>query len=244
MGHRPGPALLHRQAGLGAVERPCSGQGQALDLRFLVNRQHQTVGGWVEIEADHVAQFGGKSRVLRQLESGAPDAAADRAPPRSAAPSAPRCRWPPPSPDQSSASPPPAAPPVSVRRHDRTAPTAKAAARAFWSCRAAGREQPSRMNRSCQRHTQGFETPARRMTSTVPQSSAVARMIRARQTCFCGLLRSAATAASRSRSPELTSILTPSRIVHYRIRRPILVSYDCVGPLASGETDRYSTAQQ
>jgi hypothetical protein len=35
------------------------------------------------------------------------------------------------------------------------------------------------MNRSCQRHTQGFETPARRITSAVPQSSAVAKMMRA-----------------------------------------------------------------
>jgi hypothetical protein len=37
VGHRSGPALLHRQAGLGAVKRPCSGKGQALDLRLLVN---------------------------------------------------------------------------------------------------------------------------------------------------------------------------------------------------------------
>jgi hypothetical protein len=38
------------------------------------------------------------------------------------------------------------------------------------------------MNRSCQRHTQGFETEARRMISAVPQPPAVARMVRARQT--------------------------------------------------------------
>ena len=30
---------------------------------------------------------------------------------------------------------------------------------------------PSRINRSCQRHTQGFETSARRIISTVPQPS-------------------------------------------------------------------------
>ena len=60
VGHRPGPPLFHRQAGLGAVKR--------LDLRLLVNRQHQTVCGRVEIEPDHVAQLGGKRRVLRQLE--------------------------------------------------------------------------------------------------------------------------------------------------------------------------------
>jgi hypothetical protein len=33
--------------------------------------------------------------------------------------------------------------------------------------------------------------PDRRMISVVPQPSAVARMILARQTCFCGALRSA-----------------------------------------------------
>jgi hypothetical protein len=73
------------------------------------------------------------------------------------------------------------------------------------------------MKRSCQRHTQGSETPARRMISAAPQPSAVARMIRARQTCFYGLLRSAATAARRSQAAALTSMLIPSRIKHHRI---------------------------
>ena len=59
--HRAGAAALHRQAGLGTVK--------GLNLRFLVNRQHQAMRRRVEIEPDHVAQFGGKSRVLRQLEA-------------------------------------------------------------------------------------------------------------------------------------------------------------------------------
>ena len=96
---------------------------------------------------------------------------------------------------------------------------------------------PSRMNRSCQRHTQGFETPARRIISAVPQPSAVARMMCARQTCFCGLLRSATTIASRSRSPALTSMLIPSRIAHYRTPRPNMESYDCVVPLVCCRRD-------
>ena len=90
---------------------------------------------------------------------------------------------------------------------------------------------PSRINRSCQRHTHGFETPARRMISAVPQPSAVARMIRARHTCFCRLLRSATTAANRSRSAALTSMLIPSRIQHHCTGRPNMESYDCVLPL-------------
>ena len=56
------------------------------------------------------------------------------------------------------------------------------------------------MKRSCQRHTTGFDLPDRRMISAVPQPSAVARMILARHTCFCGALRSATIASSRRRS--------------------------------------------
>jgi hypothetical protein len=56
-------------------------------------------------------------------------------------------------------------------------------------------------------------------------------MIRARQTCFCGLFRSATTAANRSRSAALTAVLIYSRIAHYRTRYATLESYDCVGPL-------------
>jgi hypothetical protein len=45
------------------------------------------------------------------------------------------------------------------------------------------------MNRACHRHTAGLALPDRRMISVVPQPSSVARMISARQTCFCGALR-------------------------------------------------------
>jgi hypothetical protein len=50
--------------------------------------------------------------------------------------------------------------------------------------------------------------------SAVLQPSAVARMIRARQTCFCSLLRSETTASSRSRS------LGPSRTATSLLPRP------------------------
>src|SRR5215213_260680 len=91
---------------------------------------------------------------------------------------------------------------------------------------------PSRMNRACQRQTHGFDTPARRMIAFVPSPSAVARMILARQTCFCGLFRSATTAAKRARSAALTSTLTPLRIPaggHAHSRRESSVRCD---PLA------------
>ncbi len=60
VGHRPGAALLQRQAGRAAVER--------LDLRLLVHRKHDGVGGRIDIEADNIAQLGHEVRIVRQLE--------------------------------------------------------------------------------------------------------------------------------------------------------------------------------
>ena len=60
MRHRPAATGLHRQAGLGAVER--------LDLRFLIDRQHQRVLRRVQVEADDVLHLGGELRIVRQLE--------------------------------------------------------------------------------------------------------------------------------------------------------------------------------
>lgn len=68
VGHRPATAALHRQPRLGTVEGPCSRQGQALDRRLLVNREHQRVLGRIDIEADDILDFGGEFWVVRQLE--------------------------------------------------------------------------------------------------------------------------------------------------------------------------------
>ena len=59
VGHGAGAALLHRQAGLGAVER--------LDLALLVDRQHDGMGRRIDIEPDDVAQLVG--RTAGSLES-------------------------------------------------------------------------------------------------------------------------------------------------------------------------------
>jgi hypothetical protein len=91
---------------------------------------------------------------------------------------------------------------------------------------------PARMNRSCQRQTQGLDTSAWRMIAVVPQPAAVARMIFARQTCFCGLFRSATTRSSRPRSAALTSMLIPSRMPQHATHHTSMESYDCVRPLA------------
>ena len=62
---------------------------------------------------------------------------------------------------------------------------------------------PSIMNRSCQRQTQVFDLPERRMISLVPTPSALERMIAARQACFCEALRSLMIASSRPRTDRV-----------------------------------------
>jgi hypothetical protein len=54
------------------------------------------------------------------------------------------------------------------------------------------------------------------MISAVPQPSAVSSTMFARQTCFCGLLRSATIAASRWRSLAVTSTVIPVRMPQTR----------------------------
>ncbi len=49
---------------------------------------------------------------------------------------------------------------------------------------------PSCMKRSGQRQTTVLSLPTARVMALVPWPSAVSNTIRARQTCFCGLLRS------------------------------------------------------
>ena len=49
VGHRPSAALLHRQTGLGAVER--------LDLALLIDREDDGVGGRIDIETDDVPEL-------------------------------------------------------------------------------------------------------------------------------------------------------------------------------------------
>ena len=57
VGHGPGAALLHRQAGLGAIK--------GLDLALLINREDDGVGGRIDIEADDVPELLGKVRIVR-----------------------------------------------------------------------------------------------------------------------------------------------------------------------------------
>lgn len=60
VGHRAGSAFLHRQAGLGAVQR--------LDLRFFIDREDDGMGGRIDIKPDNVAQLVDEPRVVGKLE--------------------------------------------------------------------------------------------------------------------------------------------------------------------------------
>ena len=60
VGHGPQAAGLQRQARLGAVER--------LDLRFLVDAQHNRMRRRIDIEADDVSELGHEFVIARQLE--------------------------------------------------------------------------------------------------------------------------------------------------------------------------------
>jgi hypothetical protein len=180
VGNGAAAAALERQARLGAVER--------LDLALLIDRKHDGMGRWIDVEPDDVAQLGGEVRVVGELElpqtvrlqpMGAPDPlhGADADP--------------------------------DLRSHCRRGPMRLFAGRrgegesdhvlrdGMRDGRVLSRSKlstPASMNRSCQRQTAVLATPACRMISAVPCPSAVSNTIRARQTCFCGLLRSAAMA--------------------------------------------------
>src|ERR1700686_3130425 len=60
VGHRSSTARLHRQTGLGAVER--------LDLALLINREDDGMGWWIDIEAYNIAQLVDKLWVGGELE--------------------------------------------------------------------------------------------------------------------------------------------------------------------------------
>jgi hypothetical protein len=58
--------------------------------------------------------------------------------------------------------------------------------------------------------------PMVRTIPLVPMPSAVSKMIRARQTCFCGLLRSRMIDCKRARSAGVTSMVIPLRMPQHR----------------------------
>ena len=77
---------------------------------------------------------------------------------------------------------------------------------------------PSSMNRSCQRQTQVFDLPVRRMMSLVPTPSALSNMMAARQACFCEVLRSLVIASRRPRTDRVIVMEIPVRMRQTRTR--------------------------
>jgi hypothetical protein len=84
---------------------------------------------------------------------------------------------------------------------------------------------PSSAKRSCQRQTQVFALPVRRMISTVPSPSAESSTISARQACFCGVLRSRTSASRRVRSEAESSKPMPVRKRQTRMSTPAAESH-------------------
>jgi hypothetical protein len=76
------------------------------------------------------------------------------------------------------------------------------------------------MKRSCQRQTQVFDFPVRRMMALVPRPSALSSTISARQAYFCGVLPSLTRLASRRRSSADTVMAIPLRMRQTRMRTP------------------------
>ena len=209
MGHGAGAALLHRQAGLGAVER--------LDLRLLIDRQHHGMGRRIDIEPDDIEQLICERRIVGELEM--PPAV--RARPwafqiactvEAAMPAAfaiaRNVQW---VASYGGGS--------SVRR--TISATRAGAIGALPGGRVLSRKRPSTpscMNRSCQRQTQVFDLPVSAMIAEVPRPSALRRTIRARQTCFCGALGSATIASNRWRSRDEIVKEMPLRMPQTRTR--------------------------
>ena len=160
VGHGAGAALLHRQAGLGAVER--------LDLALLVDRQHDGVGGRIDIEADDVAQ-------LARRTSGSFESLNCRTR-CGCSPCARQMRW-----TELTLMPVAFAimAPVQCVASPGGSASVSATTRAATSAPSGGMREgrvlsrsrpstPSAMKRSCQRQTQVFDLPVRRMISFVP----------------------------------------------------------------------------
>ena len=61
VGYDLAAAFFHRQAWLGAV--------QSLYLALLIDRKHQRVLGWIEIDADVIFEIGGEFGIVADLES-------------------------------------------------------------------------------------------------------------------------------------------------------------------------------
>jgi hypothetical protein len=211
VGHRSGPALLHGQTRLGAVER--------LDLALLVDGQDDGVLRRVDIKTDHIAQFFDKLGIGGELELPDPMGCSPCArqircteltlmPQACAIMAAVQCVV-------------SAGGSVSVNATTRSATSGPSGATRKGRVLSRNRPStPSSMKRSCQRQTQVLDLPVRRMIAAVPNLSAVSRTISARHTCFWAALRSLTNACRRRRSDGFNVMEIPVRMHKTRTQQP------------------------
>ena len=184
--HGSGATLLQRQSGRCAVKR--------LNLALFVDRQDDGGCGRIDIEPDAVAQFVDEARIVGQ-QTGASGAVADHGRPNALdeltlTPAALAIKAPSPWGG------------LTRRVAKRQGDPARSVASALSGLIREGTRlvtkqgvEPVRRKRSCPaRQTQVLDLAVRRMISFVPTPSAVNSTISARQTCFCGALRSCTTA--------------------------------------------------
>jgi hypothetical protein len=221
MSHRSRPALLHRQAGLGSVER--------LDLALLVDGKDNSVRRRIDLEPDRVAQFVDERRVIGELELpdavwlksvGAPDALHGR--------------------DAD----------AGCLRHRCAGPMRGFGPRRLHRQRHDAFGDSGIKLRDARRPRLVAQQPFKALVGKAflpaPDAglrlarlahdrarvdpSAVSKTIRARQTCFCGAFRSLTSARSRSRSAEETERVTPARIPQTRtpqVQSESLIGFKC-----------------
>ena len=199
--HRPSAARLHRQPRLGAVER--------LDLALLIDRQNDRMGGRIDVETNNVLELRRELRVGRQLEGAnamrrqsvrfedalhRTQAHASRFRQHPTGPVGCIARW-------------RAERQIDHPLHDGGGKRLLAGLARL----VAGKPVDTLGHESrLPSPDHGFDLPERRMISAVPQPSAVARMMWARHTCFCGALRSATITWSRRRSVRVTDTTMPA----------------------------------
>ena len=210
---RHGSALagFHRESRLGAVER--------LDLRFLVDREHDRVGWRMHIEADDIFHLLGQSQVGGALEGaqamrlqpvGTPDALHGVQRQADVVAIARPVQW-------------VISPGGSPQVNASTLLTVSIATGFLPGGRVLSCSRPATpasAYRRCQRHTAGRLTPARSATCSTGSRSAESRTMRARCTCFTGRVRSPMIASKRARSSSLTTTQSSWAIrVAYHILR-------------------------
>ena len=218
MSHRSRSPLLHRQAGLGSVER--------LDLAFLVDGKDNSVRLRIDIEPDHVAQLVNEREVIGELEL--PDAVWLKSVERQM-----RCTDETLMPAASAIAAPVQCVASATGGSIVSVTTRSATARSSFRMREglvlsrSNPSKPSSAKRSRQRQTQVLDLFVSRMIALVPISFAVSKTIRARQTCFFGAFRLPTSACSRCQPAHAADASSHPQTRTPQVRSESLITLKC-----------------